>query len=239
MKYDFEYALYEFYKEYTQDGEYLTLYNFVELYPRTFLDTLLAKDFKIAAKGDNLELVEAYDSVKSYHAFTEYIKLAAPKEKAFVVLQKLISKDIADKNWSKAIKTIQQYKPYFGNNNKEINDLISIISTPEDKTITVKALSENINTKEGGEYSPIISADNQYLFFCGKNRPDNIGKTEDIFVSKWENGDWGKPKIVQELCSPSTNEAVISISTDGTELLYFKEGVIYSSEKSYQKIILF
>lgn len=232
---DFEYALYEFYKEYTQDGEYLTLYNFVELYPRTFLDTLLAKDFKIAAKGDNLELVEAYDSVKSYHAFTEYIKLAAPKEKAFVVLQKLISKDIADKNWSKAIKTIQQYKPYFGNNNKEINDLISIISTPEDKTITVKALSDNINTKEGGEYSPIISADNQYLFFCGKNRPDNIGKTEDIFVSKWENGDWGKPKIVQELCSPSTNEAVISISTDGTELLYFKEGVIYSSEKSYQK----
>lgn len=230
---DFEYALYEFYKEFTQDGEAYTLYTFVDMYPRTFLDTLLAKDFKIAGKGDALELLEPYDSAKSYRLFTEYIKMAAPKEKAFVVLQKLISEDVAARNWKKAIATVNTYKTYFGKNDKRINDLLRILSAPDDKTIEVQEFTSVINTKEGGEYSPIITADNQYLYFCGKNRPDNVGKTEDIFVSELTNGDWGTPKMVRELSSPTTNEAVISISTDGTKMLYFKEGVIYSSEKGY------
>ena len=229
---DFEYALYEFYKKFTDDGEALTLYSFVEMYPRTFLDTLIAKDFKIAGKGDALELIEPYDSVKSYKLFTEYIKMAAPKEKAFVVLQKLISQDVAAKNWAKALKTVNTYRPYFGTNNKEINDLIRILSAPTDKTIVVNEFPEIINTKDGGEYSPIITADNKYLFFCGQNRPNCIGG-EDIFVSKWENNTWAKPEILKELSSPMTNEAVISVSTDGTNMLYFKEGVIFSSTRGY------
>ncbi|MBO7125752.1 MAG: OmpA family protein, partial [Bacteroidales bacterium] len=190
----------------------------------------VAKDVKIAAKGDALELIEPYDSAKSYRLFTEYIKMAAPKDKAFVVLQKLISADVAAKNWKKALKTVNTYKPYFGNNNKEINNLIQILSATDDKTVTLQEFPSTINTKEGGEYSPIITADNKYLYFCGKNRPDNIGG-EDIFVSEWQNGDWAKPSLVRELSTPMTNEAVISASTDGTKLIYFKEGVIYSSEK--------
>lgn len=227
---NFEYALYEFYKEFTNDGEAYTLYTFADLYPRSFLDTLLAKDFKIAAKGDALDLLEPYDSVKSYHLFTEYIKMAAPKEKAFVVLQKLISQDVATKNWSKAIKTVKQYQSYFGSKDKRINDLLRILASAEDKTIVVSEFPQNINTKDGGEYSPIITADNQYLYFCGKNRPNNIGG-EDIFVSEKQGNTWSNPKLVQELSAPNTNEAVISISTDGTEMLYFKEGVIYATEK--------
>lgn len=227
---DFEHTLYEFYKEFTRDGESLTLYYFCDMYPRTFLDTLVAKDVKIASKGDALELIEPYDSAKSYRLFTEYIKMAAPKDKAFVVLQKLISADVAAKNWKKALKTVNTYKPYFDNNNKEINDLIKILSASDDKTVTLQEFPATINTKEGGEYSPIITADNKYLYFCGKNRPDNIGG-EDIFVSEWRNGDWAKPSLVRELSTPMTNEAVISASTDGTKLIYFKEGVIYSSEK--------
>ena len=167
---DFEHTLYEFYKEFTRDGESLTLYYFCDLYPRTFLDTLVAKDVKIAAKGDALELIEPYDSAKSYRLFTEYIKMAAPKDKAFVVLQKLISADVAAKNWKKALKTVNTYKPYFGNNNKEINNLIQILSATDDKTVTLQEFPSTINTKEGGEYSPIITADNKYLYFCGKNR---------------------------------------------------------------------
>ncbi|MCQ2958737.1 MAG: OmpA family protein [Bacteroidales bacterium] len=230
---DFEYALTEFYKEFTQDGETYTLYTFVDMYPRTFLDSLIAKDFKIAGKGDALDFIEPYDSVKSFRLFSEYVKLAAPKEKAFVALQKMISNDIAAKNWRNAIKTVNNYKSYFGKNDKRINDLLRILSSSVDKSISVKELSEVINTKEGGEYSPIITADNQFLYFCGKNRPDNVGKTEDIFVSEWTNGDWGTPRLVSELSSPVSNEAVISISTDGTKMLYFKEGVILSSEKTY------
>lgn len=227
---DFEYALYEFYKEFTNDGEAYTLYTFADMYPRTFLDTLLAKDFKIAGKGDALELVEPYDSAKSYRLFTEYIKMAAPKEKAFVVLQKLISADVAAKDWKKAIKTVKTYQPYFGQNDKRILDLLRILSAPDDKSISVTEFPPIINTKDGGEYSPIITADGSKLFFCGKGRPNSLGG-EDIFVSEFKNGEWTAPNLVRELSSSTTNEAVISISTDGQQMLYFKEGVIYVSEK--------
>ncbi|MCQ2605788.1 MAG: OmpA family protein [Bacteroidales bacterium] len=230
---DFEYALYEFYKEFTNDGEAYTLYTFVDMYPHTFLDSLLAKDFKIAGKGDALELIEPYDSVKSYRLFTEYIKMAAPKEKAFVVLQKLISADVAAKNWKKAIKTVKTYQPYFGANDKRILDLLRILSAPDDKTIVVSEFPPIINTKDGGEYSPIITADGSTLYFCGKGRPNSLGG-EDIFVSKNIDGEWSAPDLVRELSSSSTNEAVISISTDGQQMLYFKEGLIFLSEKGYR-----
>lgn len=228
---DFEYALYEFYKEFTSDGETYTLYTFVDMYPRTFLDTLVAKDFKIAGKGDALALTEPYDSAKSYRLFTEYIKMAAPKEKAFVVLQKLISLDVAEHNWKKAAKTVSTYKPYFGKQSGRVDNLLRLLNAQEDKSVVRKEFSFVINTKEGGEYSPIITADGKYLFFCGKNRPDNIGKTEDIFLSEWGVDDWTKPMLLTKMSSPMTNEAVISVSTDGTEMLYFKEGVINRAEK--------
>lgn len=228
---DFEYALYEFYKAFTSDGESLTLYTFVDMYPRTFLDTLIAKDMKIAQRGDALELMEPYDSAKSYHVFTEYIKMAAPKEKALVVLQKLISQDVADKNWKKAIATVTTYRSYFGTQTEKVDKLLAILKAPEDKSVTIRPIGDKINTLEGGEYSPIITADNSYLFFCGKNRPDNYGG-EDIFVSEREGDTWGKPKLLSNLSTPMTNEAVISVSTDGTRLLYFREGVIYESERT-------
>ena len=227
---NYNYALYEYYKEFTKDGEYLTLYNFVLQYPRSFLDTLLAKDFKIAEKGERLDFIKPLDTTFSKY-YVEYIKLAAPKEKAFVALQKLISLDVANKDWNKAISTVKKFQPYFGKNDHRINDLIQILSTPFDNTIIVRSIPGQINTKEGGEYAPIITADNKHLYFCGSKRTDNLGN-EDIFVSDFENGVWGKPRILEELCTPDANEAVISVSTDGTKMIYFREGIIFYSEKT-------
>lgn len=227
----FNYALYEYFKVFSQDGEYLTLYTFVQQYPRTFLDTLLAKEFKIAEKGERLDLAKPYDTVMAKY-FEEYIRLAAPREKAFVALQKYISNDIIAKDWKTAIAKVKTFEPYFGKNYKKIADLLAILSAPYDNNVIVRSIPGQINTPTGGEYAPIITADNKHLYFCGSKRADNLGN-EDIFISDNENGEWGKPRLVRELCSPQYNEAVISISNDGTQMIYFREGIIYYTEKTF------
>jgi len=226
------YALLEYYKFLSQDGEYRTLYMFVQQYPRSFLDTLLAKEFKIAGKGENLEYVKPFDTTAAPY-FEEYIRLAAPKEKAFVALQKLISVDIANKQWDKALQKVKKFQPAFGANDPRIKSLIEILERPYDTSIEVKPLPGYVNTREGGEYSPVITANNKYLYFCGNRRVDNIG-LEDIFVSEFRNNEWQRPQLLRELSSPRTNEAPLSISIDGTKMLYFREGVIYYSEKTAQ-----
>lgn len=226
----FNYALYEYYKYISQDGEYLTLYSFVQDYPRTFLDTLLAKEFKIAELAERLEFVRPMDTLHTKY-YLDYIVKAAPKEKAFVALQKVISYDVLNKNWSKAISTVKSVEKYFGKNDKRIASLLKILSAPTDNSIIVKPIIGKVNTVDGGEYSPIMSADKKYLYFCGSNRNDNFGG-EDIFVSEWENNEWGQPRIIEELSTPTANEAVISLSTDGTKMIYFREGVIFYSEKT-------
>lgn len=227
---NFEYALYEYYKYISQDGEYLTLYNFVLEYPRTFLDTLLAKDFKIAELAERLEFIKPLDTTKTQY-YIDYIKLGAPKEKAFVALQKLISVDVSNKKWNKALATVKSLAPYFGKSDERINSLIKILSAPTDNSIIVKSIPGEVNTKDGGEYAPVPSADNKYLYFCGRNRTDNKGG-EDIFVSEFQNNQWSKPQIIEELSTPTENEAVISISIDGTKMIFYREGIIYYSEKT-------
>lgn len=227
----YNYALYEYFKEFTKDGEYLTLYTFVQQYPRTYLDTLLAKEFKIAEKGERLDLAKPYDTLMAKY-FEEYIRIAAPKEKAFVALQKYISNDIIAKDWNRALSKIKKFESYFGKNDKKIADLKQILSAQFDANVIVRPIPGKVNTPTGGEYAPIITADNKHLYFCGSKRSDNIGN-EDIFISDNEQGEWGVPRLVKELSTPQYNEAVISISTDGTQMIYFREGVIYYSEKTF------
>lgn len=226
----FNYALYEYYKFFSQDGEYRTLYMFVQQYPRSYLDTLLINEFKIADKGEGLEYQKALDSTAIPY-FENYIKMAAPREKAFVALQKLISNDIANKQWDKALQTVRRFQPAFGESDERIKNLIEILQRPFDNSIEVKPLPGYVNTREGGEYSPIITANNKYLYFCGNKRNDNLG-LEDIFVAEWKNNEWATPSLLQSLSNGRTNEAPLSISVDGTKMLYFREGVIYYSEKT-------
>lgn len=227
----FNYALYEYYKEFTKDGEYLTLYTFSQQYPRTFLDTLLAKDSKIASKGEKLDLQKPYDSTKTY-LYEEYIKLAAPKEKAFLALQKYISQDVINKDWNTATKKVKKFLPYFAKDNAKVKALLDILQAPYDNSLVPKGIPGKVNTPDGGEYAPIITADNKYIYFCGLNRADNIGY-EDIFISQNVHDSWDSPRIVKELSTSQFNEAVVSVSADGSEMIFFREGLLYYSSKSY------
>ncbi len=227
----------EFYRYFTQDGELRTFIDFEKLYP--YFDYPVGKreyDKRWAKKGGNIGLTIAFRNEKlDYNDimlkvidFKDFISHAAPSERAFVAVQRLMEPAIREKNWDAAIDTLDNYASYFGENDKRIKTLYSILKKEED--IKIKSISDLINTDKH-EYAPVMSADGKTLYFCGKKRPDNIG-VEDIFVSKFVDSLWQKPVPVPGINTVSGNEAPLSVSADGNEIFYFSNSNIYSSKKT-------
>ncbi len=224
-----EKAILSYHDVYTNDGETETLNNFYQKFTQSFLNEIKTKDYEIATMGDELILSSTYNSYE-WSAYDDYIKVAAPREKAFVALQRMISTDISIKNWSSALIKAKSYTSYFGTEHKKLNDLISTLESKFNNTIKVNSVGAGVNTA-GGEYVPVISTDDKLLYFCGRNREDNIGG-EDIFVSAKTNGKWGESKIIENLSSEYGNEAPLSVSADGTTMILFKSGKLFYAEKS-------
>jgi outer membrane protein OmpA-like peptidoglycan-associated protein/Mg-chelatase subunit ChlD len=225
-----EKALMLYHDIFTNDGETTTLNLFYGNYHDRSLNDLKTKDFEIASIGDGLLLNLPYNA-SDFRKYDEYIRVAAPREKAFVAMQRMISLDIVNKNWKAAIIKCNDYLNFFGTKNKKVTDLIALLEAKWDNSIKINSVGAGINTSIGGEYAPVISADDKLLYFCGKDRKDIIGG-EDIFVSNYTNGHWGQANIVSDLSSQYSNDAPLSVSADGTTMLLFKSGKLYYSEKT-------
>ncbi|MEI8086691.1 MAG: hypothetical protein WCG93_10805 [Paludibacter sp.] len=121
-------ALVLYHDIFTLDGEKLTLDMFYEKYKDDFLNQVKLKDYEMATLSDQLLLQMPYvpsDNLK----YDNYIKMAAPRDKAFTALQKMISVDIETKAYQAAILKIKNYLGYFGRKNKKLLDLISFLET--------------------------------------------------------------------------------------------------------------
>ncbi|MEI6555858.1 MAG: hypothetical protein WCL70_09730 [Paludibacter sp.] len=121
-------ALLKYYEIFTIDGEKQTLDMFYSKFSDDTLKDVKLLDYKLAALGDELKVQLPYVS-DNFLKYDEYIRLAAPREKAFTALQKMISTDITTKNWKSAILKLKTYVVYFGNKNKKITDLISFFES--------------------------------------------------------------------------------------------------------------
>lgn len=187
------------------------------------LRALKSRDYELAQMGDNLNLEQPYSSSQQA-AYDAYIREAAPNDRAFLALQRMIAPCIIAKNWARAVLIVKSYQPLWRNSPKIIADLISLLQAPWDNTIKANAISA-VNTAAGGEYAPVISANNQKLYFCGRGRPDSYSG-EDIFISKRAKSGWDKPGLVSALSSYQ-NDAPLSISTDGNTMAMFRSGQLY------------
>jgi outer membrane protein OmpA-like peptidoglycan-associated protein len=167
-------------------------------------------------------------NTSNYIAYDNYIRLAAPREKAFVALQRMISTEINQKKWQLAINKSNEYKIFFAKEDEKVINLIEILEKKWDNSIKILPLGPEVNTKEGNEYTPVITADDKYIYFCGRDRKDNIGG-EDIYVANFKSG--SPAKVVSELSSANSNDAPVSMSIGGTSMMLFKNGKLYSSEK--------
>lgn len=217
----------EAYERYSAEGELESLLEFGKLYPNYSDKERLFHDIALAEYAVGLEMDAPYNQFME-KSYLEYMDKAAPLELAFVALIRTISPYLAAKNWNKAIEQLQKYKSLFPGDSR-IDKICEILSAP-DKSISLESISETVNTS-GHEYAPVLTADGKTLYFCGRGRTGNIGG-EDIFVSKFKEGNWTKPELLSSINTPYAHEAPLAISADGSRLLLYANTDIYYSDKT-------
>ena len=223
-------ALLLYHDVFTNDGEKQTLDLFYKNYNDTILNEIRKKDYELAELGNKLPLEMIYKPA-DFQIYDDYIRKAAPNEKAFVALQRIISSDIDVKDWKFALNKLNNYISCFKTKNKKIKEVISLLEQNADPAIQPVSLGATINSTEGDEYLPFVTADDKAIYFIGRGRKDNVGK-EDIFVSKKVNGAWSDPKIVSDISLTGSDNPQFSITTDGTKMALSKSGKLYYSEKA-------
>jgi outer membrane protein OmpA-like peptidoglycan-associated protein len=214
--------------EYYHEGEIDLILKFETLYPDyPFFNDSLTQIKANAVYAQKLTLYFGYiEANKPY--YEKFIEEAAPAELAFVTVQRLISPLLKEKKWTDAIEILDNNLVYFPEDER-FEQIINII-TAKDLNITSKPISTLINS-DAMEYAPVITTDGQFLYFCGRERMDNLG-FEDIYVSEKIDDKWSSPKLVEKLNSKYGNEAPLSISADGNTLLLYVDGDIYYTEKT-------
>ena len=206
------------YDRYVSDGELGTINQFMMEHPEYKDIEKQQRDLKLANQGAKLNLLHlpTNENIKEYEA---YIRAAAPKERAFVALQRLIESAINDQNWTLALSKIEEFAPAFGKNNAKINALRQILTAP-DVSIQKLSLGGGINSSSP-EYTPLVSIDNKNLYFCRLNKSTTGVVTEDIFVSNFKDQEWQMAKALDEMNHPTKNEGILAISADEQELIIF------------------
>jgi outer membrane protein OmpA-like peptidoglycan-associated protein len=210
-------AVFEYYRI---EGDLKDLLTFGRKYPEFAEVFDLEQELAIARMSPDLGL--AYDPQRE-ELYDAYIRAAAPRHQALVALQKMIAEDIRLRQWETALAKVKKYQQAFGEDNKIISGLMEILAGP-DYDIQAIDLGSGINSGDA-EYSPVISADGKLLYFCRQK------ETEDVYVSRFENGNWGKASPLIEINRELENEAPLNISTDGATLLLFQEGQVKSADK--------
>lgn len=89
---------------------------------------------------------------------------------------------------------------------------------------------KGINT-EGSEFVPVLSADGKIMYFVASGRVDNYAGEDIFYTERQADGTWSEPKI-EEFFSGLINEAVVSISADGNNLVLFIGGKPHISTRT-------
>lgn len=114
---------------------------------------------------------------------------------------------------------------------KQVKNARQMMQAPINVKIT--NLGDSVNS-EWPEYSPVITADEQVLYFTTR-RPTTTGGEkseedgmyfEDIVVSyKDAKGRWSKPTSISPYINTASNEATVNLTPDGQTLIIYKGDV--------------
>ena len=218
----------DYFHVYTKSGASDLIDEFRNEYGHKFSSTYFLSSEYTSALAT--ELIDEKDITIRNEDILDYFRNHPSTYLSFQMAQKILDPYVKAKNWTKANGVIKQLQKELNYNNTYLNDLEATLANG-DKNIQKKKLSSVVNTTKGGEYVPVISADNKLLYFCGEGRSDNY-YDEDIFVSENTNGRWQKPQLVSDL-NTYGNDAPLSVSADGNTLLLFKNGSLFYSERDY------
>lgn len=218
----------ELYDMYSVNLEEKKIEEFKLRHGNQFSDSKRIEDDLLKAKEyGNLQIRDYDENSKS--EFEQFIKNTAPHPAAFQILTRVLEEDIDKKNWIQAKITAKKYEPYFQDGSIPFNQLLSILEAPA-QNVRLSKLSSAINTS-GSEYAPVISADGNVIYFCGRDREDNFGN-EDIFISTRSNERWSPSGLMMDVNTIASSEAPEAISVDGTQMLLFRSGKLCYSNKT-------
>ncbi|MEL7005077.1 MAG: hypothetical protein AAFN93_20410, partial [Bacteroidota bacterium] len=84
-------------------------------------------------------------------------------------------------------------------------------------------LIEGVGNGEFYNYDPFITADEDFLIFSSRDRPDSFGSS-DLYISfKNDQGNWSKPKNMGEGVNSADGEYAPLLTPDG-KYLFFSRG---------------
>jgi hypothetical protein len=205
-----------YYKEYVKDGELGTLNQFMMEHPEYKNLAQQEKDLKIAEQGAQLDISQmpTHNNQALYEA---YIKAAAPKERAFVTLQRLLEPAIRQKKWQKAQEILVQFESYFESDRHQlakIQQLKSILTAPNSTSQVLPATINDSQTER------IVAVRDQSIIF---------GRERILYTSTNQNGQWTAPILM-----PIINEGIRgdfwTLSTDNQQIAYSQMGDLYHRE---------
>lgn len=184
--------------------------------------------------GDDFNDVRAKDEkVKELHDSPnteEFIAVAAPYYIAYAYLVDLIKPELEARDYQAAAAKMRRFSLDFGAD-PNYNGLLKVLEAPDDAKVKVLSFPNTVNTPNGGEYAPCVSADGKSFLFCGSNRPDNLG-AEDIFITHWDGKNWGPAKLFPDINTRDLSEAPEVLSADNTKLLMYQNGKLFESNKT-------
>tara|TARA_B110000285_G_scaffold95090_1_gene108495 strand:+ start:1149 stop:3956 length:2808 start_codon:yes stop_codon:yes gene_type:complete len=218
------------YKIIQADGRSSYLEKFYGEYTEYIIDFDYNKDIALAYRYDNLSLKNV--TFENYTTINDFIRDAAPRAIALKALIAMCRNPIDALNWNETTKIFKKYRSDFTTNKAYEKTLLLLEQHVIDDFKKI-SFGPKVNSEEGQEYTPIITADGNVLYFCGRNRNDNIGG-EDIFVSYKNGFEWQTPILMNRLSSSNKNEAPESITIDGTQMTLFISGDLYETEKTIE-----
>ncbi len=183
---------------------------FLAKYPNNPLTPIAEKKYRYLKKK---EILESLDTKTD--------------EKAFAIMQDWLKNDIDSAFWDVVVREATDFEPRL-KNYPFYQDFVDIIGHPSESIQPIYL--EALNSPKG-EYAVCLSTDMKTLYFCGKSRPDGLGM-EDIFSSQLLDGQWSKPTAFKNINTTFGNEAIVSVTTDGTQILLFEEGYLSYSNKT-------
>jgi outer membrane protein OmpA-like peptidoglycan-associated protein len=146
--------------------------------------------------------------------YEQFIADNSPCELAFVAVQRLAAADVNEKKWQAAAAVYKKYRPSFPDMAERFDKIINLLETP-DEYLDKANLGSGVNTR-GSEFRPIISADNQTLYFT-RNRGEGAGG-EDIYYSTLYRGTWQNARNVGPPISTPDHEMMLGISADNNKM---------------------
>lgn len=195
---------------------------FHDQYPNPDFADLEAHDRKIVTQYNTARTTDM--------GWPALIRLAAPYRVAYEWLLTLVKDYLLRQDLEMALQTVRPYAEAFGDD-ADYKGLVSALEFGLQLELTPEAFPDSINTTLR-EYSPVMTADGNTLYFVRWVFDKAAGYNEDIYVSSRHGRTWDKAMLMLELSVPGSNEAMQSVSTDGTQLIFFRNGLLYSTVKT-------